>query len=132
MKIHTPPMKFAEGKEQEFAKGLAANQDPYGNAVYRYASEWATRMEARMDRPLVTLREQVEFMVANAGPCSNEADDEGITGFMYGCAVSILANAWLYGEALRRWHNGAVQIGGEGDAASASGGVLNPSLLRVG
>ena len=36
---------------------------------------------------------------------SHKADTEGITGFMYGCAVSILLQCWEYGEELRRWHN---------------------------
>ncbi len=63
---------------------------------------------------------------------SSLADIEGITGFMYGCAVSTLAVCWIHGEALRRWHNKDMQIGTEGDKANETGGVLNPALLSVG
>jgi hypothetical protein len=63
---------------------------------------------------------------------SHLADDEGITGFMYGCAVSILSKVWQYGEDLRRWHNIDTQIGTEGEKANESGGVLNPALLSIG
>lgn len=59
-------------------------------------------------------------------------DDDGITGFMYGCAVQMLAKSWKHGEALRRWHNKETQIGMEGDKANETGGVLNPALLSLG
>ena len=62
---------------------------------------------------------------------SHDADLEGITGFMYGCAVSILSKCWKHGEDLRRWHNLDTQIGNEGEKANESGGVLNPALLSV-
>lgn len=67
-----------------------------------------------------------------AKAASHEADVEAITGFMYGCAVSILAKAWKHGDELRRWHNLDTQIGTEGEAANASGGTLNPALLTIG
>jgi hypothetical protein len=58
-----------------------------------------------------------------------DVDAEGITGFMFGCAVLVLAKCWKYGEALRRWHNRDTQIGTEGDHANETGGVLNPALI---
>lgn len=73
------------------------------------------------------------FTVADcAKATSNQADTEGITGFMYGAAVATLAGVWVYGEDLRRWHNRDCQIGDEGDRANESGGVLNPAILRIG
>ena len=63
---------------------------------------------------------------------ARETDTDGITGFMYGAAVSILAKAWVYGEELRRWHNLDTQIQHEGEKANESGGVLNPALLSSG
>lgn len=125
MKIHEPAMAFANPEAQAgWDKGIENNQDPYGNAVYRYASEWATRMEAKL-----TDGAKLEDI---AETCSRAADDEGITGFMYGAAVSILSQAWQHGEALRRWHNLATQIGNEGEKANESGGTLNPALLNIG
>ena len=56
----------------------------------------------------------------------------GITGFQYGWAVAQLAHHWTHGEALRRWHNRATQIGTEGDKANETGGTLNPALLSIG
>jgi hypothetical protein len=62
---------------------------------------------------------------------NNEGDYNGITAYMYGCAVGILAAVWVHGEQLRRWHNKDVQIGDEGDRANESGGVLNPAIICV-
>jgi len=125
MKIHEPAMKFRDDAAKAlWEKGVENNSDPYGNAVYRYASEWATRMESELAAG-ASLND-----VADA--CSRAADDEGITGFMYGCAVSTLSHAWIHGEDLRRWHNLKMQIGTEGEKANESGGVMNPALLNIG
>ena len=124
MKIHEPPMTFKnDHAKAEWDKGLAKNQDPYGGGVYKFASEWATQMEAAMASG--------ETLVDCAGRCSHSADQEGITGFMYGCAVSILSAWWIHGEELRRWHNLDVQIDNEGEKANESGSVLNPAILNV-
>jgi hypothetical protein len=83
-------------------------------------------MEARM-----TARPDESF-ADMAKETSHEADDEGITGFMYGCAVSILVGCWIHGEKLRRWHNKDTQLGNEGDEANEKpGAVLNPALLTI-
>jgi hypothetical protein len=54
-----------------------------------------------------------------------------LIGFMYGVAVSMLAQCWKYGEQLRRWHNLDTQIEHEGERANAEGGTLNPALLNI-
>ena len=113
-----------EDAAMAWEEGLARNQEPYGNAVYRYASDWATRMEKRMSKG--------DILEHIAKEESHNADDEGITGFMYGCAVSMLAAWWRWGEDLRRWHNLDTQIGNEGEKANESGGVLNPAILNIG
>ena len=124
MQIHDPAMTFADGGEEFWKIGLANNQDEYGNAIYRYASEWATRMEQEL-----ATGGRVEEV---AQRCSHAADTEGITGFMYGAAVSVLAKCWAHGESLRRWHNLDTQIRDEGERANESGGVLNPAVLNIG
>lgn len=116
-------MKFKD--ESAWTEGLKNNQDGYGSAVYRYAGKWATLMEERTGGDANKIAE-----VAKAA--SHDADSEGITGFMYGCAVSILAHCWEHGEELRRWHNLDTQIGTEGERANESGGTLNPALLNIG
>lgn len=101
----------------------AINTDSYGSGVVRFAQRWAELMEAR-----IAAGEALEDV---AKATSNEADTEGITVFMYGVAVSSLAQMWVHGEELRCWHNLAMQRGTEGEAANESGGVLNPALLSV-
>lgn len=132
MRIHDPPMLFKnDAARQLWESGLANNQDHYGNAVYRYASEWANRMERELAKG--TDRPGEEVLVRDiAERTSREADTEGITAFMYGAAVSILAADWKHGEELRRWHNLDTQIGNEGEKANESGGVLNPAVLKIG
>ena len=101
-------------------KGLANNSDPYGAATYRYAAQWARVMEAMMADG-ATLKDCAE-------DASHVADDEGITGFMYGCAVQILAAVWVHGNELRIWHNGNHGVSEE----RAKGGTVNPAVLSVG
>ena len=117
-----PTMSLADAEGWEKAK--AANSDPYGGAVMTYAERWARMMEVRMAKG--------ERIADIADECSHLADEEGITGFMYGCAVSTLARVWKHGEALRLWHNLKTQLRDEGEKANESGGVLNPACLSLG
>ena len=59
----------------------------------------------------------------DAKELSFKADTEGVTGFMYGCAVGILSKCWEYGEELRKWHNKKYDY--EGD------GIVNPAILKI-
>lgn len=113
-------MKIVEGREQDYKDWYDLNDDPYGRACFRYAERWADMLEE-----LTTDDTNAEeIIIQNAKATSHEADTEGITGFMYGCAVSILVQAWKYGEYLRKWHNS--QYNYEGD------GVVNPAVLKIG
>ena len=105
-------------------KTVSANDDPYGKAGVTFAERWADLMEARM--------EAGSTLAECAKDCSHEADTSGITGFLYGCAVSILSQVWEHGDELRRWHNLDTQIGDEGERANAEGSTLNPALLNIG
>jgi hypothetical protein len=95
----------------------------YCLAVFRFAENWANLMQLEMKNG-ISISDCAEYT-------SNEADIEGITGFQYGCAISILANCWEHGEELRKWHNLSTQIGKEGEKANQTGGVLNPALLTI-
>lgn len=112
-------VKDADG----WKKSVDNNTDGYGSGVISYAARWANLMEKKM-----ATGAKLEDI---ADSTSHEADVEGITGFMYGCAVSILSQMWEHGEQLRRWHNLSTQIGNEGEKANKNGGVLNPALLSV-
>jgi hypothetical protein len=116
-------MQIKAGKEAEYANYKKINDDPYGGRVVSYGEDWANLMETRMAEG-----EKLEDI---AEATAREADTDGITGFMYGCAVSALSQMWEHGEALRRWHNLDTQIGNEGEKANESGGVLNPALLTI-
>jgi hypothetical protein len=105
-------IKDLEGWE----KGLANNTDPYGRRCYTYAAAWADLMESRM-----ASGERLEDI---AKETSHEADTDGITGFMYGAAVSILSGVWEHGEQLRRWHNLDLQRGHEGERANKVAGRI--------
>lgn len=111
--------------EQEYLDWKNKNDDPYGAATFEFAEAWAEEIEQALKNGL-----ELESV---AKGCSRKAGENiGVTGFMYGCAVSILAQCWVYGEELRRWHNLDTQLQDEGEKANESGGVLNPALLNIG
>lgn len=124
-------MQIIAGKEQEYKNWFDKNDDPYGRRCFTYAEDWANLLEKQIEHDKGTKTvEQVIEKYADA--FSHTADTDGITGFMYGAAVSILANAWIHGDLLRRWHNLKIQIRDEGEKANANGGVLNPAILNIG
>jgi hypothetical protein len=123
-------MQLVQGKEQEYQNYVDINQqgddDPigYGRRVVTYGEEWAELMEIELAAGY-KLEDFAEIT-------SRKADTDGITGFMYGCAVSALSQFWVYGEELRRWHNLDTQLGTEGEEANERGTTLNPALLNIG
>lgn len=80
-------MKLIKGKEQEYKDWYSKNNDGYGRACFTFAERWADLMEAEIGKS----NDVTKCFVDNADRLSHEADTEGITGFMYGCAVSILS-----------------------------------------
>ncbi len=116
-------MQIKQGKEEAWELQVKINDDPYGKACIDYTRVWAELMEKRIDDG-----SKLEDIAKST---SHEADTDGITGFMYGCAVSILSELWIHGEQLRLWHNLDTQIRDEGEKANQSGGVLNPALMTI-
>ena len=104
-----------------WGKTVAGNTDPYGAATVSYANAWAQMMEGLIN--------QGSALKDIAEECSYLADTEGITGFMYGCAVSILSQCWKYGSDLNAWHNG--KYGEQGVEATKNGDTINPAVLTV-
>lgn len=76
--------------------GWKNNEDSYGRRCYTYARDWADLMEARLA--------EGASVADVAKETSNVADTDGITGFMYSAAVSILVGCWEHGEELYKWH----------------------------
>lgn len=116
-------MKIKTGLETEYAEYKAKNNDPYGGAVVEYGEAWANLMEEK-----IATGGKIKDIAKDA---SHTADSDGITGFMYGCAVQALSHFWEHGEALRLWYNLDTQIGNEGEKANESGGVLNSAILNI-
>jgi len=118
------PEKISLRDEALWNKSAKVNSDGYGSAVVRYAERWGRIMEGEIARgaKLEDCMEKAERL----------ADTEGITGFMYGCAVSLLSATWIYGESFRLEYNRKNQIGDEGEKANMSGGTLNPATITIG
>ena len=114
-------MKILEGHEKEYKDWYDKNSDGYGRACFTYAERWAEMLENKIES---STEDVMKVIVDNADKLSHEADTEGITGHMYGCAVSILSQCWKYGEYLRKWHNKEYNYDGDG--------VVNPAILTIG
>lgn len=119
-------MKIKEGMEQERAEYEAKNSgDPYSRGVIDYELAWAAAMEAQIA--------QGKTVAEIAKEASRTADTEGITGFMYGCAVQGLAHTWAHGAELLKWHNREyIDDEAKADAATARGGCVNPAIITIG
>lgn len=113
LKVAGIQMDFAD--EKGWQDGRAKNTDPYGNAIYEYAEGWARLMQKEMAKG-----KKLEEI---ASPTSYELGFLGISGFMYGAAVSVLSYSWKHGEELRKWHNGEYNHTGDG--------VVNPAILTI-
>ena len=113
-------MKILEGKEKVYKDWYDINNDQYSRACFTYAERWANMLENLIES---SSEDAMTVIVNNADRLSHEADIEGITGFMYGCAVNILAQCWKYGEELRKWHNKEYNYNGNG--------VVNPAVLTI-
>ena len=105
-----------ENSRKEWNKFVDINsKDGYSYGVVKYSMYWAKLMQKLMNEG-----NKLEDIAEKA---SHDSDIEGITGFMYGCAVNTLSRYWKYGEDLRKWHNN--QYGYNGN------GVVNPAILTV-
>ena len=113
-------MKILEGKEKVYKDWYDINNDEYSRACFTYAERLADMLENLIES---SDEDAMTVIVNNADRLSHEADIEGITGFMYGCAVNILAQCWKYGEELRKWHNKEYNYNGDG--------VVNPAVLTI-
>lgn len=102
-------------EETDWLVGKNKNTDPYGSCIYEYAEGWAKLMQIELTKG--------NKLIECAGRTSFELGFLGITGYMYGAAVSILSHCWLHGEELRKWHN--KEYNHDGDE------VVNPAILTI-
>lgn len=103
--------KFSEGGEEKWKMSVEKNTDFYGKGVLDFAKAWAIYMEES-----TLTKESMEEACKKAGV-------DGITGFMYGAAVSLLSECWKQGEELRKLHNEEYGHSGEG--------VVNPAIITI-
>jgi len=92
-----PEMKIKKGQEQVYQDWYDKNPDPYGNACFRYANNWAFILESKIKSGQKITKEIIEQV-------SHDADTEEITGFMFGVAKSILINCWEYGHMIEYYY----------------------------
>lgn len=99
-------------------KSRKANSDGYGSAALDYAEGWAKLMQKEIAKGK-TVAECYESTQDGLGFL-------GITGFQFGCAVSILSQTWKHGEELRKFHNKRYGISEDKE------GTVNPAVLKLG
>lgn len=93
------------------------NKDDYGAAIIDYAKTWGRLMQ-------FMIQENFTLKVSDvAESTSFQANVEGITGFMYGIAVKILSDCWIYGNDLKNWHNQKYNYSGNE--------VINPAIITI-
>lgn len=112
-------MKILQGKEKEYTEYKSQMTDDYSARIISYLESWAELMEIEIDK----IENPEEAIQKYAKAAADEADYDGITGYMYNCAVKILVCFWEYGEILRKWHNGSLGYSGTG--------TLNSAILHV-
>lgn len=122
--ITTPSFIIKTGKLDDWQKGLSNNTNPYGRACFVFANELAKNLE---DLMVDTGRPFNELSSAEIKEAEDKADKVvgGVTGFMYGVAISCLTDVWEYGEELRKYHN--TQMGNP-----SAKGTINPAILNIG
>lgn len=111
-------MKIKTGQEDKWEQIQKINSsDPYSNRCVTYAEDWANLMEEQIANGL-TIGEC-------ASSTGDKADTDGITGFMYSSACSILSEVWEHGETLRIWHNRKYNPSYTGE------GTINAAILTI-
>lgn len=122
-------MKIKTGLEAEYAEYKRINgDDGYSARVVSYGEDWAKLMEEHI--AAAPSQPVANTILLCAKETSHAADTDGITGFMYGAAISGLAKFWEHGELLRRWHNKDLAPM-QAEEANAKGVTLNPALMTI-
>lgn len=98
-------------------KSREVNSDGYGGAALDYAEGWVKLMQIEIAKGK-TVAECYDYSQEGLGFL-------GITGFQFGCAVSVLSQNWKHGEELRKVHNKKYGV------SEDKKGTVNPSILTV-
>lgn len=111
-------MKIKEEHEQDYAILRETNtKDFYSAGVIDYLERWADMMEQEIETGS-TVGEAAE-------QTRHIADTQGITGFMYGCAVQVLCQYWEHGEQLDEWRNKEYECLGQNNPTSNTADIAD-------
>lgn len=99
-------------------KSRKANTGGYGSAALDYAEGWAKLMQIEIAKGK-TISDCYDYTQKGLGFL-------GITGFMFGCAVSVLSQTWKHGAELRRVHN--LKYGIKDKKVK---GTVNPAIITL-
>lgn len=110
---------FSLRPDDDWDHRVEINKDGYSRRIITFAADAAQLAEQLLDEDPTRPFEQVIDEALKA------ADYDGITGFMYGAAISELSRNWKFGDQLKAWHNAQY---GVKDAQ----GVVNPAILTIG
>jgi len=89
--VDAPPPDIID--DDAWVEWELANPDPYGGRIMSFAEDWARLMQVEIAKGR-TVAECAE-------ECARLADHDGITGFMYGAAKSVLVQTWRHGAELK-------------------------------
>lgn len=118
-KIAGTKISIIPEKQADYNKYVETNsKNGYSKAVVEYAETWACLMQVEIAKGK-TVKECADKTQKPLGYL-------GITGFQYGCAVQSLAEFWVHGENLRKWHNKKYGVSEDKKR------VVNPAVLTIG
>lgn len=88
-------MKIIPGTEQDYKTWKDNNaNDGYGARIFSYAEDWANELEKIMEENGIDQNDPIavlQTIIDSAASASHKCDTDGITGFMYGAAVTTLS-----------------------------------------
>ena len=109
-------MQFkTEDLQADFALKMKTTDDAYFKGILTYTERWADLCEQRSEDGDLT-----DEIIKQA---SDDADIDGITGYMYGVAVRFLWQYWIHGDQVALWHNRQY------DVDTIEDGIVNPAIL---
>lgn len=77
------------------------DDDPYGASTVKYASDVGRILQARYESRANVAHSMRAVLCQDLGDIETLANDDGITGYMHDCAMSLLCQHWTHGQDLQ-------------------------------
>lgn len=116
-------MRIKHGMKKKYQEWLGINNDSYGRTCFVYAERFADLLEIEYVKSIDVPMSKILELYGDK--FSDDADKEGMTGFMVGISINILSQCWEYGEVLKVWWNTQY------DRPDAEG-TVNPACITIG